>query len=186
MDSLIDFSVVSYAKEEFAAPSSESSAQFNLLAQEELSTISESWNANALRYSDWLTPGYSGIPEIAGLENNKEAINWIFAHEVGSYGMFMSTDENGLLSSHFVHIDKIVSEGEINAKEDLPNASRNFKDYTNTTKANLPNLLAFDAVTTSPIWTPMTADVLNFTNNRTHSELMLDLFFGLRNKKWSF
>ena len=186
MDNPVDFSVVSYAKGEFAAPSSESSAQFTLLAKEELSTISESWNANALRYSDWLTPGYSGIPEIAGLENNKEAVNWIFAHEVGSDSVFVSTGENGILTSHFIRIDKIVSEGGINAKEDLPNATRNFKIYKNTTKANLPNLLAFDAVTTSPIWTPMTADVLNFTNNRTHSELMLDLFFGLRNKKWSF
>ena len=52
--------------------------------------------------------------------------------------------------------------------------------------AGLPNILAYDPVTTAPLWSPMTALEVNRNQNPSYSELMLDLFYALRTKEWSF
>ncbi|RCL63580.1 MAG: hypothetical protein DBW80_02435 [Bacteroidetes bacterium] len=50
----------------------------------------------------------------------------------------------------------------------------------------LSNILAYDPVTTAPLWTPMMALEVNRYQNPSYSELMLDLFYALRTKEWSF
>lgn len=50
----------------------------------------------------------------------------------------------------------------------------------------LSNILAYDPVTTAPLWAPMMALEVNRYQNPSYSELMLDLFYALRTKKWSF
>ena len=52
--------------------------------------------------------------------------------------------------------------------------------------AGLPNILAYDPVTTAPLWAPMTSLEVNRNQNPSYSELMLDLFYALRTKEWSF
>ena len=51
---------------------------------------------------------------------------------------------------------------------------------------SLPNLLAYDAVTAAPLWVPMMALEINRAQNPSYTELMLDLFYALRTKEWSF
>ena len=50
----------------------------------------------------------------------------------------------------------------------------------------LSNILAYNPVTTAPLWAPMMALEVNRYQNPSYSELMLDLFYALRTKKWSF
>ena len=50
----------------------------------------------------------------------------------------------------------------------------------------LSNILAYDPVTTAPLWAPMMALEVNRYQNPSYSELMLDLFYALRTKEWSF
>lgn len=50
----------------------------------------------------------------------------------------------------------------------------------------LSNILAYDPVTTAPLWAPMMALEVNRYQNPSYSELMLDLFYSLRTKEWSF
>ena len=50
----------------------------------------------------------------------------------------------------------------------------------------LSNILAYDPVTTAPLWAPMMALEVNRNQNPSYSELMLDLFYALRTKEWSF
>ena len=50
----------------------------------------------------------------------------------------------------------------------------------------LSNILAYDPVTTAPLWAPMMTLEVNRYQNPSYSELMLDLFYALRTKEWSF
>ncbi|HAB90204.1 MAG TPA: hypothetical protein DCF84_06670 [Bacteroidetes bacterium] len=50
----------------------------------------------------------------------------------------------------------------------------------------LANVLAYDPITTAPLWSPMLALEVNRNQNPSYSELMLDLFYALRNKEWAF
>ena len=50
----------------------------------------------------------------------------------------------------------------------------------------LSNILAYDPVTTAPLWAPMMALEVNRYLNPSYSELILDLFYALRTKEWSF
>ena len=52
--------------------------------------------------------------------------------------------------------------------------------------SSLSNVLAYDAVTTVPLWAPMMSLEVNRGQNPSYSELMLDLFYALRTKDWSF
>ena len=50
----------------------------------------------------------------------------------------------------------------------------------------LANVLAYDPITTAPLWAPMMAIEVNRNQNPSYSELMLDLFYALRTKEWTF
>ena len=58
--------------------------------------------------------------------------------------------------------------------------------FQGKSSGSLPNLLAYDAVTTAPLWAPMMALEINRAQNPSYTELMLDLFYALRTKEWSF
>ena len=186
-DSAVDYSVVSSAVQKVGKPSSQSTKEFNGKADQDYSALSDNWNANRAFSLGAVTSGYSGISSIVALENNKDIIDWVFSNEEGSVELFESTDNTtGFKTRYFIHIDRILPEGKVENKEDLSREGLSFRRYYNTSGANLPNILAYDAVSTPPIWSPMTENVLDFSKNRTHTELMLDLFFALRNKDWSF
>ena len=52
--------------------------------------------------------------------------------------------------------------------------------------AGLTNILAYDPVQMAPIWAPMMSLEVNRAQNPSYSELMVDLFYALRSKEWSF
>lgn len=185
-DTVVDYSVVSWAVRKVSQPSSKSNEDFTKEADKQFKVLSDAWNPNQAIPVGRVTAGYSGISSIEALENNKDVIDWVFSNEEGAVKWFESTDNaTGFKSRYFIHIDRIFPEGEVQNKDELPEGL-SLRRYYNTPGANLPNILAYDAVSTPPIWGPMTENVLDFSNNRTHTELMLDLFFALRNKDWSF
>ena len=104
-------------------------------------------------------------PSISGISNAKAL------RGIAGYALQSTIGEAALVKSGFGDVALVRRTAEANQGS-----------FVN----GLSNILAYDPVTTAPLWAPMRSLEINRNQNPSYSELMLDLFYALRTKEWSF